>query len=431
MKEAIGIVHRIAQGRRKVRLGFERSRYERKRDDCDEDIDNEREAHQMIEEIMVMANHLVAKYLLKKLPKRTPLRVQPPPKTRRVVEWRQRFQKFINFSLGLEWLEDAENKPEETIEFKMPVNTWSMIMRKLNEGCSFQEIVKLVSDVSLFPQLAIASEHQQQLQPKGRYICSGETYENIPFPWPYLGKEAPKNEQSIPAEATTENVKTDAASAPSVDASNNRELIDILRGHHSLRLDAYCHFTSPIRRYIDITVHRLVVASIEGRSITMDPDDMTTICDRCTLFDQNSRRFEKEARKLQKALDLKGSFRFVSAFIDEVVLDELKLFFGKGEFEFLSGESVRIARLGPDKNPEQVADHFELRWTCRFLRLDKQGRAQPKIYFSDHQKFQDLPRKLTEGKCWLSQKIIEKIIVKGYLLIYTVCTPRWRILFVY
>ena len=397
VEEAIGIVHRIAQERRKLRLGFERSLYERKRDDCDEDIDNEREAHQMIEEIMVMANHLVAKYLLKIFPKSTPLRVQPPPKTRRVVEWRRRFQKFINCSLSLEWLEDAENKPEETIEFKMPVNTWSMIMRKLNEGCSFQEIVKLVCDVNLFPQLAIASDHQQQLQPKGRYICSGETYENIPFPWPYLGKEAPKNERSIPAEATSENVETDAASAPSVNASNNRELIDILRGHHSLHLEAYCHFTSPIRRYIDITVHRLVVASIEGQSITMDPDDMTTLCDSCTLFFQNSRRFKKDAKKLRKALDLKGSFRFVSAFIDEVLLDELKLF-GTGEFESLSGVSVRIARLGPDKNPEQVTDHIKLRWTCRFLRLDKQGRAQPKIYMSDHQKFEDHSRKLTEGK---------------------------------
>jgi hypothetical protein len=386
VEEAVGVVHRIAQARRRLRLGFERSLYERKRDDCEEDIDNEREAHQMIEEIMVMANHLVAKYLLKKYPKRTPLRVQPPPKTRRVVEWRQRFQKFVNVSLGLEWLKDAENKHEETTGLKVPVKTWTMIMSKVRQDCSFQELVKLVCDVDLFPQLALANEHEQQLQQQGRYICSSETFENVPFPWPYHENKVPTDQQDIPPLAPLAN-----------ELNDNRELNDILRGHWSLRLDAYCHFTSPIRRYIDIIVHRLVVASIERTSNIMDPDDLTTLCDRCTLFSQNSRRFDKDTKKLQKAIDLKGCFRFVSAYIDKVALDELKLFFSAGEFESLSGESVRIARLGTHKDPEQEGDHIKLRWTFRFVRVDKQSRAQPKLYNS-----QDPSRKherQTEGKC--------------------------------
>ena len=428
VKEAIGIIHRIAQGRRRLRLGLERSLYSRQRNDYDESDENDQDAHQMIEELMIMTNHFVAKYLLEKFPKRTPLRVQPPRKDSSLAEWQRRFHKFVNFSLELKLLGDPENTQEETIELKVPFKTWAMIMSQMNKDSNFQELVKLVCDPDLFPQLALANLKQQISQQRSQYICSGETFENIPFPWPQHEKDAPTNQQTTPADGSldvpdlnvslsedntnlpkacegsindeanlenantvdvTGNIATPSCSSVnegnqcSVDISNQRDSRQIFYGHSSLCLDAYCHFTSPIRRYIDIIVHRLVVSGIENKNNAMDPEDITTICDRCTFFARNSRDFDKDTKKLQLAVSLQGSFRFVSAFVEEIEPDALRLFFGRGKFEVLNGKSVRIARLGPDKDPQETDGQISLQWTFRVLRLDKQGRAQPRPPISD------------------------------------------------
>ena len=449
VEEAIGVIHRIAQGHRRSRLGVKRSTYHRNRDDCVDGRDD-REAHEMIEEMMIIANHVVAKYLLKKFPQRTPLCVQPPPKTHRVEEWKNRYQEFLHLSPGLKWLEDTEVVTEETVELKVPYKTWCNIMSKVEQDSSFQELAKHVCDLDRFPQLASANVHQRQLQQRGQYICSGETFENIPFPWPQVAKDiSAENEnvlQSVPTENTSlsdddpdvtssssrtantaqdipqrevngKNAETDCTdeqpassraylnedTQPSSNLPDDQNLKNILFGHWDLCLDAYCHFTSPIRRYIDIIVHRLVVAGIEDRDSTMQPDDITTLCDRCTFIGRNSARFDKETKKFQLALKLQRSLKFESVFIEKITPDgNLVLFFDTEQFQSLPGKSVRIAWLGPDNDPVGADSHKTLQWTFQFLRLDKHERAQLKPDLSHNRIVQELAKKLErqiESKC--------------------------------
>lgn len=44
------------------------------------------------------------------------------------------------------------------------------------------------------------------------------------------------------------------------------------KGHFALNLSAYCHFTSPIRRYPDLINHRMVKAHLKGQSLSYSPE---------------------------------------------------------------------------------------------------------------------------------------------------------------
>jgi ribonuclease R len=64
--------------------------------------------------------------------------------------------------------------------------------------------------------------------------------------------------------------------------------------HYALDMTHYCHFTSPIRRYPDLTVHRTLQKIIEGKNPVEPIPFLTYLGQRCSDLEVNAENAERE-----------------------------------------------------------------------------------------------------------------------------------------
>ncbi len=70
-------------------------------------------------------------------------------------------------------------------------------------------------------------------------------------------------------------------------------------GHYALASKCYCHFTSPIRRYPDLTVHRLVNTLLQRHKPHSDIGELVTLGEHCSDREQRAEAAERELTKLK------------------------------------------------------------------------------------------------------------------------------------
>ncbi len=75
-------------------------------------------------------------------------------------------------------------------------------------------------------------------------------------------------------------------------------------GHFGLACQFYCHFTSPIRRYPDLQIHRIIKEHLRGRlgdeRVRHYRDILPEVAKRCSTLERRAEEAERETDKLKK-----------------------------------------------------------------------------------------------------------------------------------
>ncbi len=70
-------------------------------------------------------------------------------------------------------------------------------------------------------------------------------------------------------------------------------------GHYALASEDYCHFTSPIRRYPDLTVHRLLDRWLRKRRVGSDGTELAALGEHCSKTERRAEAAERELVKVK------------------------------------------------------------------------------------------------------------------------------------
>jgi len=71
------------------------------------------------------------------------------------------------------------------------------------------------------------------------------------------------------------------------------------KGHYGLAAEHYTHFTSPIRRYPDLLVHRLIKEQLDGKR-RVEHDALADLARHCSERESVATEAERESVKLKK-----------------------------------------------------------------------------------------------------------------------------------
>jgi ribonuclease R len=197
-------------------------------------------AHRLIEEFMLAANEAVAAHLQASgLP--SIYRIHEPPDPKRVLEFEEVAAHF-GYSLGVG---------------AIPVQKFGYADKR-RDGHKVRREIVLPGEVKISPR------HYQKL----------------------VGKIEGKPEERILSYLMLRSLKQARYSADNV-------------GHFALAAETYTHFTSPIRRYPDLMVHRLLTALMDGWAYSSLPE-LSAIADESSQSERRAAEAERELVEWKK-----------------------------------------------------------------------------------------------------------------------------------
>jgi ribonuclease R len=210
-------------------------------------------AHRLIEEFMLSANEAVASHL-EQASIASIFRIHEKPDPKRVMEFEEIATHF-GYSLGIG---------------AIPIKRFRTQPMRRRDGKMVRKEIVIAED-----SVAISSRNYQKL----------------------IAQIEGKPEERILTYLMLRSLKQARYSAEN-------------KGHFALASPSYTHFTSPIRRYPDLIVHRLLDASFDGTRDLIAPERLELIAHDCSETERRAADAERELVEWKKA-------RFMEAKVGE------------------------------------------------------------------------------------------------------------------
>ena len=281
---SLDILYKIAMHLRVKHLGQAAYAYNL----SEEDEEESWQAHLLVEELMIWANSTVAKYVFQHLPNLAVLHRQSYPSSEELRELIERFDGLISYSVSLCTLSPSNSTDQPLL---IPHSTLRKLLRAVENKDHFHLQHLLTSDY-LYPQLAAASAHLRTISQRAEYVCSKS-----------IGQLMSSSTSATPFH------------------------------HYSLCLDYYTHFTSPIRRFCDVVVQRLLLSILSNTECSYSVEQLEKLCRHFNIRFREAKQLEKEKKQLEFAKKFGDSCEETQVYVQRKE-NRFEVFFSELQYQF-------------------------------------------------------------------------------------------------
>lgn len=253
VEDCVTVAYCFAKAQRKSRLvDWAYSQADGKR------LPGKRKANLMIEELSVLFNTLASEQLIEAENSMycTPLRCQAKPDPEKLEKLRQqKCAELIPLSFHVRHKVDHEGQVPNCEHFRILTQVWEDIQSAARED-DIDKMVDLIAADDIHPQLQPVTDQFIRCRSKAYVICSNSS-----------------------GEAQV--------------------------GHYSLNVRSYTQASSPIWRYMDIILQRLLHSMICKRQVQYTPTEISSLCNQFEHNIKNAKKYKQKAEQISYAVSMK------------------------------------------------------------------------------------------------------------------------------
>ncbi|XP_032369029.1 helicase with zinc finger domain 2 isoform X3 [Etheostoma spectabile] len=320
VEDCVTVAYCFAIAQRKIRLGVDWAYSQ----PDDQRLPGKRKAHLMIEELSVLFNTLASKRLIdsEKTKYCTPLRCQKKPDLEKIEEFKEKCGDMIPLSFHVRHKVDHEEQAQKSQNFRILTEVWEDIQSAARTD-DIDKMVDLIAADDIYPLLQPVINQFRRCSSKSKVLCSNSCRE---------------------AQV----------------------------GHYSLNVRSYTQASSPIRRYMDIILQRLLHSVICNREVQYTVDVIKTLCGQFEENLNNAKKYEQKAEQISYAVSMRKESAAKLAFVVNPSRDSFAVAFPFNKNMFAGSLSIMYKDLQLCDQPtyDEANDCITLKWKRRIYAVD-------------------------------------------------------------